>query len=440
VSDYIIAVATDRGIFLLDYNPANPELTWTSTIGAQDGLPSDEINDFSLIDSTLWIATPAGYASFPIEMVKNRALHPSVRIAQFIAAGKDHRESTNTLINYDQQGIRISFSGICFRSLGKFSYKYTLSGLDNEWHFTTNEQVEYPYLEPGNYTFQVFAQNHQGNWSTKPATFSFTILTPYWMSTWFRIVIVATLLLIALFVFWAILSSQRRKLQMRQDLNNAEQRALIGQMNPHFIFNSLNSIQSYYMTHDLAKANDFLSEFGTLIRSTLNNSRKPFVSLSNEVSEISTYLGLESLRLDHRFDFQITVAPELESKSFQIPTMILQPFLENAIWHGVSHLSTRKGLILIRFTLESWCIRCEIEDNGIGREKSMELRQAFSKKRKSHAMNIAAERISLMNGSGTAKISLDVIDLFDADGLSSGTKIVLCFPIISNKGSNHEDN
>jgi ligand-binding sensor domain-containing protein len=440
VSDRLLGAASDQGFVLIGYSTQSSSVATTKGLGALDGLPSDQISDFFVLDSTLWIATPNGYSSFPMKMVFNRNLYPTVLINKFVYGSFDSIGKEDLRIAYDDQGVSIFFTGMSYRSLGEFKYKYNLSGLDDDWHYSSIGQVEYPFLEPGSYTFNVYSQNHQGNWSIQPASFRFTILTPFWRTTWFRILLVSSILLLILFAFRAYLENERKKERLRQKLNDAEQRALIGQMNPHFIFNSLNSIQQYYMTHELVHANEFLSEFGELIRSTLNNSRKPMVSLENEVSEIRTYLGLEALRLNQKFEYLIEIESDLKPRIYQIPTMLLQPFLENAIWHGVSPLINKQGMIMVRFSIENEMLRCEIEDNGIGRSKSRELRSQFGKKRKSHAMNIAEERIKLINGSGSHQILFEIFDIFDPDGIPAGTKIVLCFPIITKQGTDHEDN
>ena len=424
----MLAIATDEGLFSINYDDKTGSLDLSAPLGSLDGLPSDEILDFALVGDTLWVATEEGLCSLPFSMFHQRSLQPKVAINSFIIGLNDTIHEPNYSLPYNHGGIRVCFSGLCYRSHGKFEYKYRIKGRENIWHSTKIGQVEIPYLEPGQYTFEVHACNHQGNWTAVPAVLKFQIEAPFWKKTWFLTLVPVSVLLILLLGFKKLWDQERTKTILRQNLLDAEQRALIGQMNPHFIFNSLNSIQNFFMTRDSIQANAYLADFAELIRSILNNSRASVVSLSNEISELTLYLRLEHIRLDGRFETRITIDECVDVKEVGIPTMLLQPFVENAVWHGITPLVDRQGKISISFSFDQDFLICIVEDNGIGREQSRIKQLSFVQKHKSLAMAIATERIALINGSQEKQISLEIIDLFDVDNKPCGTKVVIAIP------------
>ncbi len=187
-----------------------------------------------------------------------------------------------------------------------------------------------------------------------------------------------------------------------------ELRALQMQMNPHFVFNALNSIQSYVMSHDTLTANNYLSKFAHLIRLFLDSSRSKFISLGEEIRLLTLYIELEKLRFDEKFDFEIGIDASV-SKYFEIPTMILQPFIENAINHGLRY-KKEKGLLSIKFYSESNYIICKIEDNGVGRKKAEKIQSKSSKGYKSQGLKITAERLMTYNKINDANIVFSIND------------------------------
>jgi hypothetical protein len=207
-----------------------------------------------------------------------------------------------------------------------------------------------------------------------------------------------------------------------------EQRLFRSQMNPHFIFNSLSIVQNFIVKHDDAKASIYLSRFSELVRSILNNSSQEQITLEEELATIGNYLALQKVRFSDQFDYELEVDHSLDPESTFIPPMLTQPFIENAIEHGIRNLGS-KGKIHIRFIRRNDILMLEIEDNGIGREKAQELLQQRDKYHKSMATAITMERIRVLNRKLKRKITLEVIDLKDAEGLAKGTKVVFWVPV-----------
>jgi LytS/YehU family sensor histidine kinase len=204
--------------------------------------------------------------------------------------------------------------------------------------------------------------------------------------------------------------------------------ALSSQMNPHFIFNCMNSIQHSIITNDTEKASTMLHDFASLIRMVLENSSQPEITLENEIKLLETYLKLEQIRTNNSFDYKIDVESSMSADFINIPTMMLQPFLENAIWHGFK-LINYIGFIQVSFSLLDNSIVCTITDNGIGRIKASQIIRQDVKK--SMAIQLIQSRISLLNRTVTNhSASLEIVDLVNDQQSPQGTKIVVILPIL----------
>ena len=211
-----------------------------------------------------------------------------------------------------------------------------------------------------------------------------------------------------------------QKEEQKRKSIEAELAALRSQMNPHFIFNSLNAIQDFIFQHKTEEANEYLAKFAKLIRAVLHQSRKKTVSINEECELLKTYLELESLRFNHSFDWEIISGEELEGDELMIPSMLLQPVVENSIRHGFKNLQ-RRGILKIHFKKESQGICCEITDNGTGRVAEK------NDKGSSLAMSIIQERIEILNQSLQRPCTMEVVDLINA-GTRCGLKTVFRFP------------
>jgi LytS/YehU family sensor histidine kinase len=203
---------------------------------------------------------------------------------------------------------------------------------------------------------------------------------------------------------------------------------LRSQMNPHFIFNSLSIVQNFIVKHNDAKASIYLSRFSELVRSILNNSSQEQITLEEELATIGNYLALQKVRFSDQFDYELEVDETLDPESTFVPPMLTQPFIENAIEHGIRNLGS-KGKIDIRFIRRDDKILLEIEDNGIGREKAEELLRQRDKTHKSMATAITLERIVVLNRKLKRKISLEIVDMKDDHGEAKGTRVVFGVPL-----------
>ncbi len=235
---------------------------------------------------------------------------------------------------------------------------------------------------------------------------------------------------------------EQKEEQMQADFNKqlaeVQLTALSAQMNPHFIFNCMNSIQKYILKNEKSKALDFLQHFSELMRSVLDNSAKTKIELDEEISMLEKYILLEQQRLEMKFDYAISVAPDLQTDFFEIPGMIIQPYVENAIWHGIMNLTEsasehgmkpRKGMLELSFAKQGPLLKCVVIDNGVGRKTAAEMERGKSPKRKGYGMTIAKKRLELLQQQNLQVPEITVEDLYEAEGSPAGTRVTIFFHV-----------
>ena len=235
---------------------------------------------------------------------------------------------------------------------------------------------------------------------------------------------------IALAVIGMLLFRQN-KLRTNQQKAVLEQKQLRAQMNPHFIFNCLNSIQHFVVANDVKNANKYLSGFALLMRQTLENSKQGVVTLRREIEYLENYLELEAMRFEDKFSYSIACGAELNKDTIEIPAMIIQPFIENAIRHGLCYLEQRKGMLKISFYRNGNYLYCEVDDNGIGREESRRLKLRSEMVYESHGMELTRQRLALVSKSVGTEYKLEIIDKRNAALEAEGTTIIIKFPLES---------
>jgi LytS/YehU family sensor histidine kinase len=279
-------------------------------------------------------------------------------------------------------------------------------------------------LLPGKYQLEIEASNRDGDWVHR--TSLFIIIPPYlYQHWWFRILFVLLgLTAIAYFIY-----SYNQRIRMNARKKQAELRleSLRGQMNPHFIFNSLNSINYFISQNDRLSANRYIADFSRLIRSFLGNLSKEYIPFESELETIKDYLQLEHLRFGDKFEYKLVVAEDFEPENKQIFPGMVQPFIENAIWHGVRGLSDRKGTLTIQFLPGSsdHCV-CIVEDDGIGRKLSLERKNAIPGKT-SNGIAIVTERLRIINQIRQKNLRLIIEDLYP-DREETGTRVTIEIP------------
>ena len=236
----------------------------------------------------------------------------------------------------------------------------------------------------------------------------------------------AVILIISLLL---LLVFQRKRMKAEQKSIVMEQRLLRAQMNPHFLFNSLASIQNYILNEKTDQASLYLSRFSQLVRDVLDNSAEEYVSIENEIAAIQNYLELQKVRYAGKFDFEMSVEEQIDKENTLIPPMLAQPFIENAIEHGIRHKETA-GNISIRFMLEDGLVRFEVEDDGIGRERAREIEHSRNIHHRSMSTSITHDRLFALNKKHRKKILIEIVDLKDKQGNPCGTKVAFGIPVV----------
>lgn len=344
----------------------------------------------------------------------------------------DSIASTVTL-NASENYIEIEYVGLCLNNSNNNKYYHRLVGLEKDWEYADDKNiVKYSDLKPGKYTFEVKYLNNDGAESPVQQIF-ITIKKPFYLQWWFIGLLLLTLLgFLYAWNRYKIAQTQKEekiKADFQQQIAQTEMKALRAQMNPHFIFNSLNSIQKYILKNEHFEASQYLTKFSRLIRLILDHSNQNTILLSSELDLLRLYIEMESLRFDNSFTYNINVDDNINTATMLIPSMLIQPYIENAIWHGLLHKEDKGHLILAFHLANKNCLQVEIEDNGVGREKAMQLKSKQVLKKKSYGMQITENRIAIINKTMNINATLGVVDLKDNNGNASGTKVILNIPL-----------
>ncbi len=341
----------------------------------------------------------------------------------------DYAEKSLSL-NYTDNNIGFDFTAIEYNNPEKISFACMLEGFDKKWTETGNSRnITYTNLPGGDYIFKVKAKNGTGIWNDEPVIFRLHIATPFWKKWWFIPLLALLFGLVVLLIARKRISTIRKREAEKTAINRSmaelETRLLRSQMNPHFIFNSLNSIQKYIWENKEEDAAEYLARFAKLIRAILENSRLESIPLDEEIEVMKLYIDLEHRRSNGRFEYVITADPELLQERILIPPLLMQPFIENAIWHGLNKKET-KGRLLVSVKKEQQQLICVIDDNGTGRQDTPE---KTAGKKKSLGIEITRQRISrLMQSTGQAA---DVVikDKME-NGMPAGTTVTITIPLL----------
>lgn len=404
----------------------------------KDGIQSNEFNlgaCYKGRGGELYFGGMNGYNVFDPDEIKFNPNKPVVVISGFRKFNEkqpeEYFDGDTIRLSYDDNFFSIEISALDYTNPAKNKYRYMLKNVDKDWIRTdaNNRLAEYKKVQPGIYTFKANGSNNDGVWNDKGITLTIIISPPWWKTWIFRIFVT----IVIIFTAWILIYRRIRRIRIEHEVEkkmleiekqkfDLEQKALRLQMNPHFIFNSLNSIQSYILSHDAEKAIQYLGKFSQLMRLILIHSAHKLISLKDELLAVTYYLDLEKLRFENKFDYSIRVDENIDEEFIEIPPMIVQPYIENAIIHGLLH-KPAKGKIDLDFKLRGSRIICTVTDNGIGREKSMEIERQSGIKRKSRGMLITKARLEILNRQSNDEFSVKVFDLKDENGIPVGTKV-----------------
>ena len=420
-------------------NCIDPDTDEIRYFGVNEGLPNTILNPLQIITlPDLSIATNVGNGimvfhpdslwsasippNAPVVLERIRVGSKTIQYNQFI--------DTTITLSHNSQNVDIKFQGIDFPTDAHIEYQYRLLGLSPEWiSIGKNNLVTLPGLPPGFFIFEV----KTGTLTSSSISQKLNIIVPKpLIKRWWFISIVALGVLLLLWMFYRWRINRIRRMTHERVLHNKkiselELRALRSQMNPHFMFNTLNSIKNYILLSEPRLAARYLANFAHLIRMILQQSREHHITLEQELETLQLYIRLEKLRFKNSFNFHCKVEDNIDLEHTYIPPMILQPFVENAIWHG---LGIKKGdrNLWLSFEKTSAGIRCIVEDDGIGRKQAQQISQMKGFAHKSMGMSIIQDRVGLLNKNESQGINISIIDKMNGDGRSGGTRVEIIVP------------
>ena len=370
----------------------------------------------------LWLVTYNGLVLLRDNEMENKPPSPVYITRVSIGDSTYIPEGMPATLAYGKNSLRFDFTSPTYTNEKQVLYSYRLGGSDDTaWSPPQNlHNISFASLRPGHYRFEVKMLGWNGQWGQSSVT-NFTILPPLWRRGW-------SLALVFLFLAAGITWLIRRRIklikheaEMKQQLAETEMMALRAQMNPHFLFNSLNAIDSLIQTHQHDKATTYLGRFARLLRLVLDSSKNKLVPFDKDFTAMQLYLDMEKFRSGGKFEFEICATPELLNGGYSIPPLLVQPFIENAIYHGLMNKRSDDRRLTVNASLQDEFIIFTISDNGVGRTRSKDINAINRPEHVSYGWQIATQRLGLHNG-GDGEDYIIVRDLYE-DNEPSGTHI-----------------
>lgn len=430
--DDVLWFSSDSGLF--QYQLKNNALKLLST---QDGLDT-AVNDFLVLKNQIIIIRPKAFYTLP----KSQSLFKTfktakVRIETVSINDRDTLVKSNYKLPYNHNKIGLTFNSNGFQSNQHVNYQYRVREIDTSWQNIplNTHYVNFNSLSSGTYKFELKAQNISAKQSVYAVPITFKIAKPFWQTYWFYCLVVLTVFgLIWLYFRWRMKQKERQriaeidKILIDKKITNLRLENLRSQMNPHFIFNALNSIQDYIVSNEKELASSYLVKFSRLIRMYLDYSQLNEITLEEEFNALKLYLELEKVRFEDELDYNITIDKQLNTKQIKVPSLFIQPYIENALKHGLLHKLTNRELKVEANLIEQHKLQITVEDNGIGRQKSEKLKRP-NPQHKPFATKANEERVYLYKNKLKRDITIEIEDLYNENQKASGTRVIITMPI-----------
>lgn len=431
-------LGTDRHLVRL-YLDANERPDWFRTYERAEGFPVAETLAAAVdYDGLLWFGTTAGLVSLTPDKADGYLAPPPTFLTDIslfyepLMAADYRLRNGIPQFTAEQHHFNFRFLAVDLTHPERVAYSWRLRGLEPAWSpVGTETSVRYAGLSAGRYVFEVRATTDGGKTWGEMATYTFNIAGPWWQQSLFLAAVTflgITLLVGGFYAFYRrvqrVEAEKRAELEAQNQLLTLEQKALQLQMNPHFIFNALNGIRGLIDGQHDREARQQINRFARLMRGILNNSRRATIPLNEEIATLTDYLEMEYFCQPFDFTYDIVLPADIDPEEVSLPAMLLQPFLENAVLHGLSNLE-RPGRISVRFMMRGRRMQCTVEDNGVGRAVAGERKARTPLAHQSVALEVTRERLRAMGG------RLEIEDLTDENGKASGTRVTLLFPVDS---------
>lgn len=420
--DSVVWLTTKKGLTRIWKNGNPPDSLSMQSYSRSTGLPFDQIDAFVPFGDEFWIKSGEEKASVKIPNDVGTHSPPKTVFSKVSINDSLYPVRANYDLAPYQNNLSFQFHGISLESGENIAWKYRLHAED-PWREISNPLLEFASLSPGKYELSVVSFFKDTKLSSDIATITFQIQRPFHQSATFFLLLGLGIAGIIGFILFRVQQARIKRENLNRRLTQSRLTALRTQMNPHFIFNSLNSIQNFVIANDKKEAFLFLSRFGKLMRRMLDQSDSDYILLEAEVSFLELYIQLEQLRANGHFEFNIEVDDDIDPEMERIPPSLIQPVVENAIWHGVMNKEV-PGSILIRFTADEQFLTVQVIDDGIGREAAKTRKSNKPPDHKSKGIAITRERLELLNSGSKQKILMDIIDHEDP----TGTEVILKIP------------
>ena len=436
-------ITTDKGIARVDVE--NYDVKILTTL---DGIPSYKVYDVVKGNNKLYVASNEGVFTINIDQSFIERPAPNIEIEEVLVNGNvvdwKEKELKIPILHND---ITINLSSNGFQTDQSIFYEYRFND-DESWNTLEqgDDDLSFLNLADQEYRLKIRATNRFSGLSSEVKKINFTIVLPFYEQMWFILMmsllgIIAGILYVRhYFNRKKILQDEKySRLHLENQLNALKLENLRSQMNPHFIFNAFNSIQDYILRNKREEASDYLGKFADLVRGYLYSSTDDKIAFHKEIENLEHYLDLEKLRFEDNFMYTIKIDNKINQYHFYIPTMLIQPFLENAVKHGLLHKSGVKKIELL-FSLimegdlddDDMILSCSIKDNGIGRASSKAMKNVSSSHR-SFGVIATEKRLELLNNNLKEKVNLQILDLYSVDGTPEGTEVKLKIPVFWEK-------
>jgi ligand-binding sensor domain-containing protein len=423
----ILWIGTDKGLFKLDASVSQPTVLH---YGTESGLPSHDIREFTVANGWLYLA----WANQIISLEVSR-LEEKIHVSSLSMRINNLLPSSKYVLSESDKDVEVFIESVNPAFASDVIYKYQLHGYDKHIQTVLDQHVKYTNLSAGSYKFTVQAVSAKNGYALSPVRTIDIDIKPMFYNTWlFRIACAALVVFLMFILFRQRIKAVNRKNNLLIALAENQQRALVQLINPHFTFNVLNSVQSSVLSEDKLTAASTIAQFGKLIRLSMDMSRQKKVSLQKEIDFLQHYLQTEKSRAPHSFIVKISVSPELDPEELMIPTMLIQPFAENAVKHGLLSLTDREGALLISFEgdVSNKILTCTVEDNGIGRVASKVKNRSALPEHNSSGIEVTIQRLKLIHQQNKSHFYIEIFDLKDESGNVSGCKVVFTIPLLLN--------
>lgn len=393
----------------------------------------NELNDIAFNNNFLYVASNEGVIQSPINQEITIPKVPNLFIESIKVNDKTQVQTVLNKLAYNQNNISINFATPWFSSENRLQIFYKINNSDWQIFEKGARMLSLSSLSPGNYIIK-FKTSIDGQYFSPIAHVSFQISYPIWQQLWFLLIVFLLLaaLFFAIYKYRLKLINKQSKLlieknKLETDLQKSMLSSIKSQMNPHFIFNALNTIQSYIYLNDKENASNYLAQFSMLTRKILDMSNNETVTLADEIETLQLYLSLEKMRFEDSLNYEIMIIPGLKTKDIKIPSMLIQPYVENALKHGLLHKKNNRNLSIL-FEHQHPFLLVKIDDNGVGRKRANELNSIKDIKFNSFSTEANQKRLTLLNKQ-TAEIGVTIIDKVDDNGIAEGTMVILKIPL-----------